>query len=172
MVSTFSNFSSSLLLNYWNANRQPILNGFLAENIPFILSENTGYTAYSGTSYNEEEIEQEVKSIFFKEHPHFKSTYSKVSFSLMLKMHNKKCVGLNSAQLSFFYKTNTDLKMSLNDLKEQYLNFPNTMIISSNNDIIEIKNTDEGSWPSSVYLKSRKVNEEPFLIFSATDIFF
>lgn len=160
------------MFNYWNVDRDPILNEFLAENIPFILSENTGYTAYSATTYNEEDIEQQVKSIFFKEHQHFKSTYSKVSFSLLLKLHNKKCVALNSAQLSFFYKTNTDLKMSLNDLKEQYLNFPNTKIISSNNDIIEIINTDDASWPSSVYLKSRKVNEELILIFSATDIFF
>jgi hypothetical protein len=172
MTQVFSAFANSLLFNYWNANRDPILNEFLAENIPFILSENTGYTAYSGTTYNEEDIEQQVKSILFKEHPHFKSTYSNVSFSLLLKMLNEKCIGHYSAQVSFFYQTNTDLKISLNHLKEQYLDFPNTKIVSSKNNIIEIKNLDDGSWPSSVYLKSRKVNEEHVLIFSATELFF
>lgn len=87
-------------------------------------------------------------------------------------MLNEKCIGHYSAQVSFFYQTNTDLKISLNHLKEQYLDFPNTKIVSSKNNIIEIKNLDDESWPSSVYSKSRKVNEEHLLIFSATDVFF
>lgn len=172
MASSFSTFSSSLLFNYWNANRDSILNEFLEENIPFILSENTGYTTYSGTAYNKDDIEQQVKSVSFKNHPHFKSTYNNVLFSLLLKMLNEKCIGHYSAQVSFFYESNSDLKISLNHLKEQYLDFPNTKIIFSNKDIIEIKNWDDGSWPSSIYLKSRKLNEEHVLTFSATDLFF
>ena len=83
-------------------------------------------SAYSGTTYNEEDIEQQVKSILFNEHPHFKSTYSNVSFSILLKMLNEKCIGHYGAQVSFSYKTVTDLNISLKDLKDCYLDFPNT----------------------------------------------
>lgn len=169
---TFSAFSNALLFNYWNSSRDSILKNFLEENIPFILSENNGYTAYSGTAINEEDIRQEAKSIFFNEHPHFKSTYKNVAFSLLLKKHNEKCVGHFSAQASFNYETNNDLEISLNQLKAQYLDFPNTKIISSNNNIIELNNTVESGWPSSVYLKIKKEFEEPVLLFSATELFF
>lgn len=80
MTPSFSIFSNSLLFNYWNADRDSILNDFLKETIPFILSENTGYTANSSVPYNEEDIEKMVKSISFTNHPHFKSTYSNVWF--------------------------------------------------------------------------------------------
>lgn len=169
---TFSAFSNALLFNYWNSSRDSILKNFLEENIPFILSENNGYTAYSGTAINEEDIRQEVKSIFFNEHPHFKSIYKNVSFSLLLKKHNETCIGHFSAQASFYYETNNDLEISLNQLKAQYLDFPNTKIISSNNNIIELNNTVESGWPSSVYLKIKKEFEEPVLLFSTTELFF
>jgi len=45
---TFSAFSNALLFNYWNSSRDTILKNFLEENIPFIFSENNGFTAYSG----------------------------------------------------------------------------------------------------------------------------
>ena len=173
MILTFSNFSTSLLFNYWNSSRDSILNDFLEENIPFILSENTGYTSYSGITYSEEDIEKRVKSIFLKDHPHFKSIYNNVSFSLLLKMLNNKCIGHYSAQVSFFYETNADLKISLNDLKVMYLDFPNTQIVSLSDNIIEIKTVDDNYWPSSVFLKiGGKTNAEHVLIFSATELFF
>lgn len=174
MTSAFSNFSASLLFNYWDSSRDSILNDFLEETIPFILSENTGYTAYpNGIIYSEESIEKQVKSISFKDHPHFKSTYSNVSFSLLLKMLNNKCIGHYSAQVSFFYETNADLQISLNDLKAQYLDFPNTQIVSFSDNIIEIKTIDDRYWPRSVFLKTdKKTNNEYVLIFSATELFF
>lgn len=148
------------------------MKNFLEENIPFIFSENNGYTAYSGTAINEEDIRQEVKSIFFNEHPHFKSIYKNVSFSLLLKKHNEKCIGHYSAQASFYYETNNDLEISLNQLKAQYLNFPNTKIILSNNNIIEVINNEERGWPSIVYLKIYREYDEPVLLLSASDWFF
>lgn len=148
------------------------MKNFLEENIPFIFSENNGYTAYSGTAINEEDIRQEVKSIFFNEHPHFKSIYKNVSFSLLLKKYNEKCIGHYSAQASFYYETNNDLEISLNQLKAQYLNFPNTKIILSNNNIIEVINNEERGWPSSVYLQVKSEFEKPVLLFSATELFF
>ena len=148
------------------------MKNFLEENIPFILSENNGFTAFSGTIINEEDIRREVKSIFFKEHPQFKSTYKNMSFSLLLKMHNEKCIGHFSAQASFYYETNNDLEISLNQLKAQYLDFPNTKIISSNNNIIEVINTEERGWPSIVYLKINREYDEPVLLLSASDWFF
>lgn len=173
MTPSFSTYSKSLLFNYWNADRDSILNDFLKETIPFIFSENTGYTASSSLSYNEEEIEKKVESISFKEHPHFKSIYTNVSFSLLLKMHNEKCIGHFGAQVSFSYKSVTDLNISLNDLKDCYLDFPNTQIVSLVDNIIEISNTEDKNWPSSVYLKTRtKSNDEHLLIFGATDLFF
>ena len=173
MTTSFNIFSNSLLFNYWNANRDPILNEFLKENIPFILSENNGYTAYSGTTYNEEDIEQQVKSILFKEHPHFKSSYSNVSFSLLLKMLNEKCIGHYGAQVSFSYKSVLDLNISLKDLKDCYLSFPNTQIVALVNNIIEISTTDDNYWPSRVYLKTgTKSNDEHLLLFSLTELFF
>ncbi len=81
MIDRFSTYSNSLLFNYWNAARDPMLNDFLKETIPFILFENTGYTVYSSVPNNEGDIEKVVKSISFTNHPHFKSTYSNVSFS-------------------------------------------------------------------------------------------
>jgi len=169
---TFSAFSNALLFNYWNSSRDTILKNFLEENIPFTFSENNGFTAYSGTAINEEDIRKEVKSIFFNEHPHFKSIYKKVSFSLLLKMLNDQSIGHYSAQASFYYETNNDLEISLNQLKTQYLDFPNTKIISSNNNIIEVNNTEERGWPSSVYLKVKSEFEKPVLLFSATELFF
>jgi hypothetical protein len=172
MTPSFSTFSNSLLFNYWKSDRDSILNDFLRETIPFIFSENTGYTAYSATTYNEEDIVKEIKSITFKEHPHFESTYSNVSFSLLLKMHNEKCIGHYGAQVSFSYKSVTDLNISLNDLKDCYLDFPNTQIVSLVDNIIEISNTEDKNWPSSVYLKTAtKTYDEHLLIFSATDLF-
>ncbi|WP_439504810.1 hypothetical protein [Sediminibacterium sp.] len=169
----FSNFSSSLLLNYWNADRDPILNEFLKENIPFILSENTGYIANSSVPYNEEDIEKQVKSISFKDHPYFKSNYKTVSFSLLLKMLNNNCIGYYSAQVSFCYESNTDLNIALTQLKNQFSDFPNTSIILAFDQIFNIKTTDDYSWPSSIYLKTVKQSPtEHILIFSATDLFF
>jgi hypothetical protein len=173
MIPLFSTFTNSLLFNYWNADREPMLNDFLNETIPFILSENTGYTAFSGTTYNEEDIKKQVKSISFKEHPHFKSTYSNVSFSLLLKMLNHSCIGHYGAQVSFSYKSVTDLNISLKDLKDCYLDFPNTQIVTLVDNIIEINTTDDNNWPRSVYLKTEtNSNDEHLLIFSTTDLFF
>lgn len=173
MTPSFSTYSKSLLFNYWNADRDSILNDFLKETIPFILYENTGYTAYAGTAYSEEDIVKEVKSISFKNHPHFKSTYSNVSFSLLLKMHNEKCIGHYGAQVSFSYESVTNLNISLNDLKDCYLSFPNTQIVDLLDNIIEISTTEDNYWPSSVYLKTAtKTPDENLLIFNATDLFF
>ncbi len=173
MTPSFSIFSNSLLFNYWNAHRDPMLNDFLNETIPYILSENTGYTAYAGTAYSEEDIVKEFKSISFKNHPYFKSNYKTVSFSLLLKMLNHNCIGHYGAQVSFSYKTVTDLNISLKDLKDCYLDFPNTQIVTLVNNIIEISTTDDNNWPSSVYLKTEtKSNDEHLLIFSATNLFF
>lgn len=173
MTPSFSTYSKSLLFNYWNADRDSILNDFLKETIPFILSENTGYTAFSGTAYREEDIVKEVKSISFKHHPHFESTYSNVSFSLLLKTINDNCIGHFGAQVSFSYKSVTNLNISLKDLKDCYLSFPNTQIVDLLDNIIEISTTDDNYWPSSVYLKTAtKTYDEHLLIFSATDLFF
>lgn len=173
MTPLFARFSSALLFNYWNADRDPLLNEFLKVNCPFILSENTGYTANSSVPYNEEDIEKQVKSISFKDHPNFKSTYSNVSFSLLLKMVNDNCIGHYGAQVSFSYKTVIDLNISLKDLKDRYLDFPNTQIVTLFDNIIEISTTDDNNWPRSVYLKTEtKSNDEHLLIFSATDLFF
>lgn len=173
MTPSFSIFSNSLLFNYWNAHRDSILNEFLKENCPFILSENTGYTANSSVPYNEEDIEKQVKSISFKNHPYFKSNYKTVSFSLLLKKLNHNCIGHYGAQVSFSYKSVTDLNISLKDLKDCYLDFPNTQIVTLVNNIIEISTTDDNNWPSSVYLKTEtKSNDEHLLIFSATNLFF
>lgn len=173
MTPSFSTYSKSLLFNYWNADRDSILNDFLKETIPFILSENTGYTAFAGTAYREEDIVKEVKSISFKHHPHFESTYSNVSFSLLLKTINDNCIGHFGAQVSFSYKSVTNLNISLKDLKDCYLSFPNTQIVDLLDNISEISTTDDNYWPSSVYLKTRtKSNDEHLLIFSATDLFF
>lgn len=173
MTPSFSIFSNSLLFNYWNADRDAILNEFLKENCHFILSENTGYTANSSVPYNEEDIEKQVKSISFKNHPYYKSNYKTVSFSLLLKMLNLNCIGHYGAQVSFSYKTVTDLNISLKDLKDCYLDFPNTQIVTLVNNIIEISTTDDNNWPSSVYLKTEtKSNDEHLLIFSATNLFF
>ena len=168
---SFSTFSTSLLFNYWNSFRDSILLDFLQENIPSILLENTGYTAYSGITYNEDDVERQVKSIYFKNHPHFKSTYNKVSFSVLAKMIGDKCIGHDSAQVSFFYKTHEDLNTSLNDLKAQYLNFSNITIVQLPDKIIEIKTDDDKNWPSSVFLKTKKTDES-ILTFSATRMFF
>lgn len=173
MTPSFSTFSNSLLFNYWKSDRDSILNDFLRETIPFIFSENTGYAAYSATTYNEEDIVKEIKSITFKEHPHFKSIYTNVSFSLLLKMHNDKCIGHYGAQVSFSYKSVTNLNISLKDLKDCYLSFPNTQIVSLVDNIIEISKSEDKNWPSSVYLKTAtKTYDEHLLIFGATDLFF
>lgn len=173
MTPSFSTYSKSLLFNYWKSDRDSILNDFLKETIPFILSENTGYTASSSLSYNEEEIEKKVKSISFKEHPHFESTYSNVSFSLLLKTIDDNCIGHFGAQVSFSYKSVTDLNISLNDLKDCYLDFPNTQIVSLVDNIIEISNTEDKNWPSRVYLKTAtKTPDENLLIFSPSEFFF
>lgn len=172
MTSSFSIFSTSLLFNYWNSCRDSMLIDFLQENIPFILSENTGYTAYSGINYNEEEIKRQVKSIYLKDHPHFKSTYYKVSFSLLVKMHEDKCIGHDSAQVSFFYETNEDLNISLNDLKAKYLGFHDTKIVNLLDKIIEIKTADDKNWPNSVFLKIERKTDEYVLIYSASKFFF
>ena len=172
MTSTFSIFSTSLLFNYWNPFRDSVLIDFLQENIPFILSENTGYTAYSGIIYNEEKIERQIKSIFLRDHPHFKSTYYKVSFSLLVKMYDDKCIGHDSAQVSFFYETNEDLNISLNDLKAQYLGFPDTKIVNLPDKIVEIKTADDKNWPNSVFIKIERKTGEYALKFSAAKLFF
>lgn len=173
MTSSFSTFSNSLLFNYWKSDRDSILNDFLRETIPFIFSENTGYTAFAGTAYREEDIVKEVKSISFKEHPHFESTYSNVSFSLLLKTINDNCIGHFGAQVSFSHKSVTDLNISLKKLKDCYLSFPNTQIVDLVDNIIEINTNDDKYWPSSVYLKTAtKTPDEHLLIFSATDLFF
>ena len=101
---SFSAFSNSLLFNYWNAHRDPMLNDFLNDTIPYILSENTGYTAYAGTAYSEEDIVKEVKSISFKNHPYFKSNYKTVSFSLLLKSLITIVLGI--MVLRFHFHTN------------------------------------------------------------------
>ena len=173
MIDRFSTYSNSLLFNYWNAARDPMLNDFLKETIPFILFENTGYTVYSSVPNNEGDIEKVVKSISFTNHPHFKSTYSNVSFSQLLKILNKNCIGHFGAQVSFSYKSAAALNISLNDLKGYYLDFQNTQIVTLVDNIIEISTTDDNNWPSGVYLKTgTKRNDEHLLIFSATDLFF
>ena len=172
MTPSFSIFSNSLLFNYWNADRDSILNEFLKENCPFILSENTGYTAYAGTAYREEDIVKEFKSISFKNYPYFKSNYKTVSFSLLLKKLNHNCIGHYGAQVSFSYKSVTDLNISLKDLKDCYLDFPNTQIVTLVDNIIEISTIDDNNWPSSVYLKTEtKSNDQHLLIVSTTDLF-
>lgn len=173
MTDRFSTYSNSLLFNYWNAARDPMLNDFLKETVPFILSEKNGYAAYSSVPNNEEDIEKVVKSISFTNHPHFESTYSNVSFSLLLKILNDNCIGHFGAQVSFSYKSAADLNISLNDLKNCYLDFPNTQIVDLFVNIIEIKTTDDIYWPSIVYLKTmKKRNDEHLLIYSTTELFF
>ena len=58
-------------------------------------------------------------------------------------------------------------------MKDCYLDFPNTQIVTLVDNIIEISTTDDNNWPSSVYLKTEtKSNDQHLLIFSTTDLFF
>lgn len=173
MVNDFFIFTSSILLNYWNSKREPVIKAFFEENAPYLLSENNGYTAYSGIEYVSENVESCIRSISFNTHPFFESTYTSVVFSMLLKMHDNKCIGHYSAQVSFLYDTFKDLEVSLNDFKEQYLSFQNTSITRINSEIFEITNHEETIWPTSVFLKqSKNLTNKYELIFSATSSIF
>lgn len=173
MGTDFSIFSSSILLHYWNSKREPIIQKFLEENAPYLLSENNEYTAYVGIGNISENIESCIRSVSFNTHPFFKSTYTDVVFSMLLKMHHKKCIGHYSAQIAFLYDTFEDLEISLNDLKEQYLSFQDTTINIINSEMLEIINHKEAGWATNIFLKQCKHSTNKHeLIFSASpDIF-
>ncbi len=173
MTSNFAIFSSSILLNYWNAKREPIIKEFLEENAPYLLVEHGEYTAYSGIEYRSENIESCIRSVSFNTHHFFKSTYTSVVFSMLLKMYNHECIGHESAQVAFLYDTFKDLEVSVNDFKEQYLSFQDTTITSINSDTFEIINHKETGLLTSVFLKqSKNLPNKYELIFSVTPYFF
>lgn len=157
MIQHAASFTASLYLDYWNKNCHPIIRPFIQEHLPYLLEDNTGYTAYAGENpFAEKEYLSELKTVQFNQHPFFEGNYRFAEFQCLLKFLYGKCVGHYTAQLCFVYESLAGLNIGLTDLKNIYQTLEPGIQIIEKPGSISIQSKDQSHWGSSVYCKMKK----------------
>lgn len=160
MTQNPTSFTASLYLNYWNKNCHPIIRPFIQEHLPYLLEDNTGYTAYAGEDpFAEKEYLAELKTIQFAQHPFFESNYRYAEFQCLLKLLDGKCVGHYTAQLCFVYESLASLNIGIADLKKNYQALESDIQIIEKSGLVSLHSKDQSNCTSSLYCRIKKDNK-------------